>query len=711
MNIGLFTDTYFPQVSGVATSIRTAKEELEKLGHKVIIFTTTDKGVDVEEDEDIVRLPSIPFFAFTDRRIAFAGASEALEIAREHNLDIIHTQTEFSLGLMGISIANKLKIPVVHTYHTQYEDYTRYIANGLLIRPSMVKYIVRGFLSDVDGVICPSGIVKNILQGYQVKPPMRVISTGIELEKFQTRFTAAEIQAKRQELGIANDETMLLSLSRISYEKNIQAVIQALPQALAVNPKIKLVVVGDGPYRKRLEDLVRENGIEENVVFTGMVPSDQTVLYYQAADFFISASTSETQGLTYLEAIASQTPVIAQSNAYLDDVISDPMFGYLYADEGDLAEEILTAVSQTPTMTADAYQAKCFEISATHFGQELEKYYGELIAHNNFRLANYGGEKSFPKALTYLPKRVFKYLTKRNSSHNMHDEQITPSRSELSLGMKEPMNILFSIDDGYVEQFKVTLYSLYQNSDNPELDVYVLQKQKLAKTVEIQEFCDQLEINYHPIIIGERAFEDAPTTDRYPETIYYRLLAHEYLPETLDKILYLDADILVTNDISPLYDLEINDYLYAAASHVNENGLVDVANKVRLENYQAKTYYNSGTLLMNLKKIRQEVKRQDILDYIRHNDYKLFLPDQDVLNALYGHKIFQVAEEIYNFDTRYFTQYELQSKGYWNLDRVIKETVFLHFCGREKPWLSDNPRGNFFDLYKHYQHLVAKMEC
>ena len=122
------------------------------MGHNVFIFTTTDRDVDRYEDWQIIRIPSVPFFAFKDRRVAYRGFSKALEIAKQYKLDIIHTQTEFSLGLLGIAIARELKIPVVHTYHTQYEDYVRYIAKGMVIRPSMVKYIVRGFMSDLDGL-------------------------------------------------------------------------------------------------------------------------------------------------------------------------------------------------------------------------------------------------------------------------------------------------------------------------------------------------------------------------------------------------------------------------------------------------------------------------------------------------------------------------------------------------------------------------------
>ena len=255
MRIGLFTDTYFPQVSGVATSIRTLKTELEKQGHAVFIFTTTDKDVNRYEDWQIIRIPSVPFFAFKDRRFAYRGFTKALEIAKQYKLDIIHTQTEFSLGLLGIWIARELKIPVIHTYHTQYEDYVHYIAKGMLIRPGMVKYLVRGFLHDVDGVICPSETVRDLLSDYKVKVEKRVIPTGIELAKFERPEIGPEhISDLRDKLEIQQDEKMLLSLSRVSYEKNIQAVLAALPDVLKEEPNVKLVVAGDGPYLKNLKE-------------------------------------------------------------------------------------------------------------------------------------------------------------------------------------------------------------------------------------------------------------------------------------------------------------------------------------------------------------------------------------------------------------------------------------------------------------------------
>ena len=409
MRIGLFTDTYFPQVSGVATSIRTLKTELEKQGHAVFIFTTTDKDVNRYEDWQIIRIPSVPFFAFKDRRFAYRGFSKALEIAKQYQLDIIHTQTEFSLGLLGIWIARELKIPVIHTYHTQYEDYVHYIAKGMLIRPSMVKYLVRGFLHDVDGVICPSEIVRDLLSDYKVKVEKRVIPTGIELAKFERPEIEQEnLTELRSKLEIQDDEKMLLSLSRISYEKNIQAVLAAFADVLK-EEKVKLVVAGDGPYLNDLKEQAQKLEIQDSVVFTGMIAPSETALYYKAADFFISASTSETQGLTYLESLASGTPVIAHGNPYLDNLISDKMFGTLYYGEHDLAGAILEALIATPDMDEHTLSAKLYEISAENFGKRVHEFYLDAIISNNFEQELLDDEpigQRFLKTVLYLPQQV-----------------------------------------------------------------------------------------------------------------------------------------------------------------------------------------------------------------------------------------------------------------------------------------------------------------
>ncbi|MCH4009996.1 MAG: glycosyltransferase family 8 protein [Companilactobacillus sp.] len=269
------------------------------------------------------------------------------------------------------------------------------------------------------------------------------------------------------------------------------------------------------------------------------------------------------------------------------------------------------------------------------------------------------------------------------------------------------MNLLFAIDDNVSTQLMTCLYSIVSNTPNETFDAYVIQKEKLAATDQIESFCKKVGVNYHPIIVDPKIFKDAPITDRYPETIYYRLLAHEYLPKDVHQILYLDVDILVLNSLKHLYEKDLGDKLYAAASHSDLTAnMTEQFNKLRLGNYEAESYFNSGVLLMNIDAIRQKVKATDIFNYISANKLSLFLPDQDVLNALYGDQIVKIPDEIYNYDARMSAIYYAIGNGQWDLDWVIDNTVILHFCGRDKPWRKDYTT-RYSGLYKHYAHKVS----
>ncbi len=237
MNIGLFTDTYFPQNSGVATSIKTLKEALEAQGHNVFIFTTTDPGVDKDTIEaNIFRFSSVPFIGFSERRIAFRGFFEAVKVAKEVNLDIVHTQTEFSMGSIGKFVAKQLEIPAIHTYHTMYEDYLHYVLNGHLLRPVHVKQFTKGYLKNMDGVIAPSPRVANLLTRYGVEIPMRVIPTGVDLEA----VSQGEKIDLRKKLGISEDTPVMLTLGRVAAEKKISHILKVMPELLEEFPDLIL---------------------------------------------------------------------------------------------------------------------------------------------------------------------------------------------------------------------------------------------------------------------------------------------------------------------------------------------------------------------------------------------------------------------------------------------------------------------------------------
>ena len=377
MNIGLFTDTYFPQVSGVATSIKTLKEALEAQGHQVYIFTSTDPKVPKNKFEPhIYRFSSVPYLGFKDRRLAFRGLIQAVEIAKSVQLDIVHTQTEFSLGLLGKFVARQLKIPAVHTYHTMYEDYTHYFAKGMLIVPNGVGRIMKAYMMSMAGVIAPSKLVQDTLVRYGITVPMRIIPTGVSLPKRRS------IQVNlRHNYHFYDTQPIILSLGRLAFEKNVAMTISVFSELLQVMPDARLVIAGDGPARKSLFEQVAELELEDKVIFTGMVNHEDIGDYYQMANVFVSSSDTETQGLTFIEAMAANRPFVAIHSPYLDNLVDNEAIGTLVSDY----DELLAAVQkylERPNTLADEQvrQAKMKDVDATKFAERVLAFYQDILA-------------------------------------------------------------------------------------------------------------------------------------------------------------------------------------------------------------------------------------------------------------------------------------------------------------------------------------------
>ena len=377
MNIGIFTDSYFPQLSGVATSIKTLKDALEKQGHNVFIFTTTDPHIKKGAVEaNIFRFSSVPFISFTDRRVAFRGFFEATKVAREVKLDIVHTQTEFALGMIGKYVAHQLKIPAIHTYHTMYEDYLHYVLNGHLLRPYHVKQFTNVYLKNMDGVIAPSKRVEALLKRYKVDIPMRVIPTGVDVNS----LNKAANNDMRQELGIPADAPVLLTLSRVAEEKKIDRILNAMPEIIDEFPETRLVIAGDGPDMEVLQEQVERLTLEDNVIFTGDVPHDDVGSYYKMADLFVSASDTETQGLTYIEALASGTKCVVYDTDYTEHVFDDDEFGKVFNGPGEMLSEILFYLRQgRKPIPPEKLAAKMDQISAKKFASSVYQFYQDVI--------------------------------------------------------------------------------------------------------------------------------------------------------------------------------------------------------------------------------------------------------------------------------------------------------------------------------------------
>lgn len=266
------------------------------------------------------------------------------------------------------------------------------------------------------------------------------------------------------------------------------------------------------------------------------------------------------------------------------------------------------------------------------------------------------------------------------------------------------MNILVTLNSNYMSPLKVMLKSLFLNNEKESFSIYVMHSSLKDKELRgLQQFIEREGHQLEVIMITDDYFRGAPVVKHYSKEMYYRLLAFKFLPNDMDRILYLDPDILILNKIYTLYYTDLTGYLYAAAYH--DRASVKELNKLRLKQYEIEAYYNSGVLLMNLEELRKEIDEEEIFQFVEENRKKLILPDQDVINSLYSKKIKNVEELRYNFDARFYPYHKIVDKI--DMDFVINQTVILHFCGKRKPWLK-NYTGKFHSLYKHYEKLALQ---
>ena len=271
---------------------------------------------------------------------------------------------------------------------------------------------------------------------------------------------------------------------------------------------------------------------------------------------------------------------------------------------------------------------------------------------------------------------------------------------------KDTLRLLVALDQNYLPQLQVLLTSVAVNNPNENVEVYLMHSNIPTEGLKkVDGKCGAVGYTLFPIRVDSSFFNDAPVTRRYPHEMYYRLLAPHLLPKHLDRILYLDPDILVINPLRPLWEMDLHGNLFAAAAHT---GMTDIANSVnRLRLGTDSDYYNSGVLLMNLDAGRKEIVPQEIFSFAAEHRASLLLPDQDILNAMYSERVLPLDDAIWNYDTRNYNNYLLRSSGKADTDWVMSNTAILHFCGRAKPWKPGYPY-RFGILYKHYARLSER---
>lgn len=379
MRIGIFTDTYPPFINGVSTSIAMLENALIKLGHEVFIVTVNpeDLHYNFSDDERIIRLPGIPIGIY-DYRLTGIYPIKAVSKIKSWNLDIIHSHTEFGVGTFARIMAKQLDIPIVHTYHTMYEDYIHYITKGYFDAPSkkIVEYLTNFYCDKtVNELIVPTKKTYNLFkEKYEYERNIHIVPTGIEVERFyKENNEQEEVNEIRKELGVKKDDFVLLFVGRLAAEKNVTFLIDCQANLVRENPNCKLIIIGDGPDIEFFKKQARKLGIANNVIFTGKIPWDQIHKYYQIPNVFVTASHTETQGLTVLEAMAASIPVVAYDDDAFRDVVVHDLNGYLFKDKKDYRKYIKKIMTDRKVYERLSRQARIQGESHS------SKYYAEKI--------------------------------------------------------------------------------------------------------------------------------------------------------------------------------------------------------------------------------------------------------------------------------------------------------------------------------------------
>ncbi|MBQ9996997.1 MAG: glycosyltransferase, partial [Clostridia bacterium] len=338
MKILITTDLYTTATNGVVTSVRNLREELKLRGHDVRILTLSDH-MDSRQEEGVYYIGSVSLeHVYPNVRMPMNYRHYLIEELIGWKPDVIHSQCEFFSFQFALRIAKHTDAPIIHTYHTLYEQYVPYVLPGKRLGEHLVRVLSRKRLETVSRVIVPSYKVENALHGYGMYNTICVVPSGISLEQHRKRITPEQRLEKRRSLGIADDRIVLLNLGRLGTEKNVEELMRYFSAAAQRREDLMFLLVGDGPSRLSLEKMAETLGVADRVIFTGMVKPEEVHEYYQLGDVFVSASTSETQGLTYVEAAANGLPLLCKQDLCLKDVLIPGENGYEFTDEAEFLD-------------------------------------------------------------------------------------------------------------------------------------------------------------------------------------------------------------------------------------------------------------------------------------------------------------------------------------------------------------------------------------
>ncbi|PMR69234.1 glycosyltransferase [Halomonas heilongjiangensis] len=376
MKILMLSDVYFPRVNGVSTSIASFRGALERRGHSVTLICPDYPVGQVDEPEVLrIRSRGVPGDP-EDRMMHYREVLALTPLLADDAFDLIHIHTPFVAHYAGIALGDRLGIPVVATYHTLFEEYlhhyVRWLPRGWL-RFAARRLSVRQ-CHQVKALVAPSRAMQEALTHYGVTTPISVIGTGLALESFRHSHEENDFRTR---YDLPADARLLLFVGRTAHEKNIGFLIDLLPRVLARHPTTRLIVTGEGPAQADLARRARDAGVAGAVLFLGYLGRDGPLqAAYRAADAFVFASRTETQGLVLLEALALGTPVVSTAVMGTRDVLREGE-GCLIAEEtlDDFAAQVNRLLGDAALHTELAHRA---QIYASGWDEDTKA--GELLA-------------------------------------------------------------------------------------------------------------------------------------------------------------------------------------------------------------------------------------------------------------------------------------------------------------------------------------------
>lgn len=376
MRIAVFTDTFWPQINGVVTSIVNSCNALAEKGHEIIIFAPEPKekkaGLKLNKKIKVQWIAAINLPTYKEYRISPPVSIKAEETTRKFNPDIIHVHTPFSLGWIGVSLAKIMRKPLIGTYHTLLPEFLVYLPLPLIKKTDIAKKIswayTRLFYKNCNVITTPSEAMKKELEAHGLKNVFE-LSNAIDFELFN-EFRKKKFDSKK---------IKLVYFGRISYEKNIEVIIKAVKILKQEKFPVEFRVIGEGPAIESLKEEAKKEGLEKEVQFLGAFRGKELARKVIESDIFVTASTIETQGLTVLEAMAAGLPCIGADFLAIPEAIKNGKNGFLFKafNEKQLAEKIIKLHSSQKLMLKFSENAvnTAQEKSTKNIERELEKLY------------------------------------------------------------------------------------------------------------------------------------------------------------------------------------------------------------------------------------------------------------------------------------------------------------------------------------------------